>query len=116
MITVFSRGAGCAVARGDFVGDGAGRDVVGLAGLLSCAEQGEHWQKKPAARRADKHITGFTAGRLFEKLRDLRLARFGVQLYIWNLARVRLEPRDWSQLSGWVTPDSATSLWSTAFV
>jgi hypothetical protein len=116
MITVFSRGAGWAVARGDLVGDGAGREVVGLAGLLSCAEQGEHWQKRPAARRAEKQITGFTAGRLFEKLRDLRLARFGVQLYIWNLARVRLEPRDWSQLSGWVTPDSATSLWSTAFV
>ena len=116
MITVFSRGAGWAVARGDLVGDGAVREVVGLAGLLSCAEQGEHWQKRPAARRADKQMTGFTAGRLFEKLRDLRLARFGVQLYILNLARVHIEPRDWSQLAGWVTPDSATSLWSTAFV
>ncbi len=80
MITVFSIGAGWAATRGDFVGDGAVREVVGPAGLLSCAEQGEHWQKRPAARRADKQMTGFTAGRLFEKLQDLRLARFGVQL------------------------------------
>jgi hypothetical protein len=72
MITVFSGGETWLTVRED----------LGRTALPACAHPGEHWQKKLAARRADKQMTGFTAGRLFEKLRDLRQPRFWVQRYI----------------------------------
>jgi hypothetical protein len=37
------------------------REEVGRTALPACAQPSEHWENKPAARRADKQITGFTA-------------------------------------------------------
>jgi len=37
------------------------REEVGRTALPACAQASEHWENKPAARRADKQITGFTA-------------------------------------------------------
>ncbi len=82
MITVFP-GVTWAAERDDFAGDDCGRVAAGRTGLVACAQLGEHWQQKPAARRADKQMKGFTAGRLIEKHQDLRQPRFWVQVYIW---------------------------------
>jgi hypothetical protein len=37
------------------------REEVGRTVLLACAQPSEHWENRPAARKADKQITGFTA-------------------------------------------------------
>jgi hypothetical protein len=94
MMTVFS-GADkrpCA----DFAGD---EEVAGRTALPACAQQGEHWQQRVAAKTADKRITGFTAGRLFAKLRDLGYHKFRRTLELENGPRRTKEPRDLSQIS-----------------
>jgi hypothetical protein len=101
MMTVFSGEERCAKARADLVG-GCDRGEVGRVALPACAQEDEHWQKMPAARRADRQVTDFTAGRLVEKL------EIG--------PNERKQPRDLSQVSGQVIPCFATSPWSTAFV
>jgi hypothetical protein len=82
MITVSSGDTELAGREGFLEGD-SDLDGAGLTEVAVCAQLAGHWQKTPVARRrADKQITGFTAGRLFKKLRDLRQLRFWVQLYI----------------------------------
>jgi hypothetical protein len=54
MITVFSGEEERLAARAAFVGDDTGPEEVERTGLPVCAQQGEHWQKRPAARRAEK--------------------------------------------------------------
>jgi len=60
MTTVFSAGAGWATACAGLVGDGEWEEVEGPA-LVACAQETEHWQQKPTARRADKQVADFTA-------------------------------------------------------
>jgi len=69
MATVFSTGDTRPCL--DFAGDDGACDGVERLVLPACAQQGKHWQQRIAAKTADKRITGFTAGRLFAKLRDL---------------------------------------------
>ena len=60
MTTVFSAGAGWATACAGLVGDGECEEVEGPA-LVAWAQETEHWQQKPTARRADKQVADFTA-------------------------------------------------------
>lgn len=114
MITVFS-GETLLTGWEDFVGDGSDREEVGRAALPACAQLAEHWQVMPTARRADKQITGFTADASWRNFETCGNYDFGRNITSGN-GPLALEPRDLSQLAGQVTPFSATSLWSTAFV
>jgi hypothetical protein len=58
MVTVFS---GAETWREGLAGDDTDREGFGRAALSACAQLGEHWQKRLAATKADKQITGFTA-------------------------------------------------------
>lgn len=69
MATVFSTGDTRPCL--DFPADDDVCDGVERLALPACAQEGKHWQQRIAAKTADKRMTGFTAGRLFAKLRDL---------------------------------------------
>ena len=69
------------------------REEVGRTALPACAQPSEHWENKPAARRADKQITGFTVDASSKNFATCAKYELGESLHLVTGPRALRTPR-----------------------